>query len=94
MLVSMLVMVAATLRLCPLARAQPLCRNHIVRTGKVFPMRQQMQGDHERLSSMTTRLIRHPCQENIALYLGELKKVLWAKTCPQSPVFDKCVSNG
>nr|KAF6400572.1 cation channel sperm associated auxiliary subunit delta [Rousettus aegyptiacus] len=70
MLVSMLVMVAATLRLCPLARAQPLCRNHIVRTGKVFPMRQQMQGDHERLSSMTTRLIRHPCQENIALYLG------------------------
>lgn len=26
MLVSMLVMVAATLRLCPLARAQPLCR--------------------------------------------------------------------
>ncbi|XP_023394365.1 cation channel sperm-associated protein subunit delta [Pteropus vampyrus] len=70
MLVLMLVVAAATLRLCPLARAQPLCRTHTVRTGKVFPVEQQIRGDLLHFSSMTTRLIKHPCQKNIALYLG------------------------
>uniref|UniRef100_A0A9L0KID3 Cation channel sperm-associated auxiliary subunit delta n=1 Tax=Equus asinus TaxID=9793 RepID=A0A9L0KID3_EQUAS len=61
---------AATLRLCPLARAQPLCRTHTVRTGKVFHTRQRIQGDRLYFSSMTTRLIKHPCKKNVALYLG------------------------
>ncbi|XP_047700357.1 cation channel sperm-associated auxiliary subunit delta isoform X2 [Prionailurus viverrinus] len=62
MLVLMLV-AAATLRLCLVAGARQLCRIHTVRTGKVF---------HDRLyfSSGTPRLIKHPCKKNIALYLG------------------------
>ncbi|KAK1342846.1 hypothetical protein QTO34_015613 [Cnephaeus nilssonii] len=59
MLVLMLVAIAS-LRLCSLARAQPLCRVQTVRTGK----------DVLYSSSMTTRLIKHPCNKNIALYLG------------------------
>ncbi|XP_057396453.1 cation channel sperm-associated auxiliary subunit delta [Balaenoptera acutorostrata] len=69
MLLLMLV-AATTLRLCPLARAQPLCRIHTVRTGKVFHIREQVQGDHLYFSSGTTRLMKHPCKKNIALYLG------------------------
>ncbi|XP_044110394.1 cation channel sperm-associated protein subunit delta [Neovison vison] len=69
MLVLMLV-AAATLRLCLLARAQPLCRNHMVRTGKVFHIRQQIQGDQLYFSSPRAQLIKHPCKKNVALYLG------------------------
>ncbi|XP_030148903.1 cation channel sperm-associated protein subunit delta [Lynx canadensis] len=69
MLVLMLV-AAATLRLCLVAGAQQLCRIHTVRTGKVFHVSQQSQGDHLYFSSGTPRLIKHPCKKNIALYLG------------------------
>ncbi|XP_045347629.1 cation channel sperm-associated protein subunit delta isoform X2 [Leopardus geoffroyi] len=69
MLVLMLV-AAATLRLCLVAGAQQLCRIHTVRTGKVFRVSQQIQGDHLYFSSGTPRLIKHPCKKNIALYLG------------------------
>ncbi|XP_006177658.1 cation channel sperm-associated protein subunit delta isoform X1 [Camelus ferus] len=62
--------VATTLRLCPLARAQPLCRMQTVRTGKIFHDGQKIQGDLLYFSSATTRLIKHPCKKNIALYLG------------------------
>ncbi|XP_019286328.2 cation channel sperm-associated auxiliary subunit delta isoform X1 [Panthera pardus] len=70
MLVLMLVVAAATLRLCLVAGAQQLCRIHTVRTGKVFHVSQQIQGDHLYFSSRTPRLIKHPCKKNIALYLG------------------------
>ncbi|XP_070480832.1 cation channel sperm-associated auxiliary subunit delta isoform X1 [Equus przewalskii] len=70
LLLLMVAAAAATLRLCPLARAQPLCRTHTVRTGKVFHTRQRIQGDRLYFSSMTTRLIKHPCKKNVALYLG------------------------
>ncbi|XP_076977150.1 cation channel sperm-associated auxiliary subunit delta isoform X2 [Tamandua tetradactyla] len=72
MLVLMLVaaVAAATGRLCPLARAQPLCGNRIVRTGKVFKAQRTVQGDRLYFPSMTTRLIKHPCKKNLALYLG------------------------
>uniref|UniRef100_A0A667H861 Cation channel sperm-associated auxiliary subunit delta n=1 Tax=Lynx canadensis TaxID=61383 RepID=A0A667H861_LYNCA len=43
---------------------------HTVRTGKVFHVSQQSQGDHLYFSSGTPRLIKHPCKKNIALYLG------------------------
>ncbi|XP_019566308.2 cation channel sperm-associated auxiliary subunit delta [Rhinolophus sinicus] len=66
-----LLLAAATLRLCPLARAQPLCRSHTVRTGKMFHDGQQNQGGHLYFSSATARLIKHPCKKNIALYLGK-----------------------
>ncbi|XP_027441098.1 cation channel sperm-associated protein subunit delta isoform X3 [Zalophus californianus] len=69
MLVSVL-LAAATLRLCLLARVQPLCRNHTVRTGKVFHISQQIQGDQLYFSSTRAHLIKHPCKKNIALYLG------------------------
>uniref|UniRef100_A0A8C0L2S3 Cation channel sperm-associated auxiliary subunit delta n=1 Tax=Canis lupus dingo TaxID=286419 RepID=A0A8C0L2S3_CANLU len=42
----------------------------MVRTGKVFHVRQQIQGDQLYFSSMTSHLIKHPCKKNIALYLG------------------------
>ncbi|XP_039103410.1 cation channel sperm-associated protein subunit delta isoform X2 [Hyaena hyaena] len=69
MLVLMLV-AAATLRLCLLAGAQQLCRVHTVRTGKVFHVSPQIQGDHLYFASSSARLIKHPCKKNIALYLG------------------------
>ncbi|XP_044900334.1 cation channel sperm-associated protein subunit delta isoform X2 [Felis catus] len=69
MLVLMLV-AAATLRLCLVAGARQLCRIHTVRTGKVFHVSQQIQGDHLYFSSGTPRLIKHPCKKNTALYLG------------------------
>ncbi|XP_005661361.1 cation channel sperm-associated protein subunit delta [Sus scrofa] len=69
MLVLMLVTVTI-LRLCLLSRAQPLCRSRMVRTGKVFHDGQKIQGDQLYFSFGTTRLIKHPCKKNIALYLG------------------------
>uniref|UniRef100_A0A673T742 Cation channel sperm-associated auxiliary subunit delta n=1 Tax=Suricata suricatta TaxID=37032 RepID=A0A673T742_SURSU len=69
MLVLVLV-VAATLRLRLLAGAQPLCRVHTVRTGKVFHVSQQIQGDRLYFAYRTSRLIKHPCKNNIVLYLG------------------------
>uniref|UniRef100_A0A2K5YEH5 Cation channel sperm-associated auxiliary subunit delta n=1 Tax=Mandrillus leucophaeus TaxID=9568 RepID=A0A2K5YEH5_MANLE len=42
-----------------------------VRTGKVFNVIQDVQGDHLYFRSTTTRLIKHPCKKNIALYLGK-----------------------
>uniref|UniRef100_A0A2K5EB21 Cation channel sperm-associated auxiliary subunit delta n=1 Tax=Aotus nancymaae TaxID=37293 RepID=A0A2K5EB21_AOTNA len=68
----MLMLVAAvTLWLCPLVTAQPLCRARRVRTGKVFNVMQDVQGDRLSFSSTTPRLITHPCKKNIALYLGK-----------------------
>ncbi|XP_078216386.1 cation channel sperm-associated auxiliary subunit delta isoform X1 [Callithrix jacchus] len=68
----MLLLVAAvTLWLCPLVTAQPLCRARRVRTGKVFHVMQDVQGDRLSFSSTTPRLITHPCEKNIALYLGK-----------------------
>uniref|UniRef100_H0X3W3 Cation channel sperm-associated auxiliary subunit delta n=1 Tax=Otolemur garnettii TaxID=30611 RepID=H0X3W3_OTOGA len=61
----------ATMRLCPLVRAQPLCRTRTVRTGKVFNVIQKVDGDILRSSSTRIYLIKHPCKENIALYLGK-----------------------
>ncbi|XP_048196587.1 cation channel sperm-associated auxiliary subunit delta [Perognathus longimembris pacificus] len=61
---------AAVLRLWPLARAQALCRVRTVRTGKVFNVIQQVEGEVLQFSS-TTVLIRHPCEKNIAVYLGK-----------------------
>uniref|UniRef100_A0A8C0PGW0 Cation channel sperm-associated auxiliary subunit delta n=1 Tax=Canis lupus familiaris TaxID=9615 RepID=A0A8C0PGW0_CANLF len=69
MLVLMLV-AATTLQPCLFASARQLCRTHMVRTGKVFHVRQQIQGDQLYFSSMTSHLIKHPCKKNIALYLG------------------------
>ncbi|XP_004688925.1 PREDICTED: cation channel sperm-associated protein subunit delta [Condylura cristata] len=66
-----LLLAAATLRLCPLARSQSLCRVHTVRTGKVFHHVQQIEGDQLYYSSTTPRLIKHPCQKSVALYLGK-----------------------
>nr|KAF6479322.1 cation channel sperm associated auxiliary subunit delta [Molossus molossus] len=66
----LVLMLVATLQLCSMARAQPLCRIHTVRTGKTFGVGQQAQGDLLYFSFMTTRLIKHPCKKNIALYLG------------------------
>ncbi|XP_077716460.1 cation channel sperm-associated auxiliary subunit delta isoform X10 [Canis aureus] len=48
----------------------PARPTHMVRTGKVFHVRQQIQGDQLYFSSMTSHLIKHPCKKNIALYLG------------------------
>ncbi|KAI5223599.1 Cation Channel Sperm-Associated Protein Subunit Delta [Manis pentadactyla] len=70
MLVLML-MAAGTLRFCAVTRAQELCRTRMVRTGKVFHTGHQIQGDRLYFSSMTARLIRHPCKKNLALYLGQ-----------------------
>ncbi|XP_023620414.1 cation channel sperm-associated protein subunit delta [Myotis lucifugus] len=76
MLVLMLVAVAS-LRLCSLARAQPLCRVHTVRTGKITqdvhetPGILQPSAQDVLYFSSTTRLIRHPCKKNTALYLGQ-----------------------
>ncbi|XP_050626136.1 cation channel sperm-associated auxiliary subunit delta isoform X2 [Macaca thibetana thibetana] len=68
----MLMLVAAvTMWLRPLVTAQPLCRARTVRTGKVFNVIQDVQGDHLYFRSTTTRLIKHPCKNNIALYLGK-----------------------
>ncbi|XP_070942843.1 cation channel sperm-associated auxiliary subunit delta isoform X3 [Macaca nemestrina] len=68
----MLMLVAAvTMWLRPLVTAQPLCRARTVRTGKVFNVIQDVQGDRLYFRSTTTRLIKHPCKKNIALYLGK-----------------------
>ncbi|KAL4828355.1 hypothetical protein H8958_011501 [Nasalis larvatus] len=68
----MLMLVAAvTMWLRPLVTAQPLCRARTVRTGKVFNVIQDVQGDRLYFRSTTTRLIKHPCNKNIALYLGK-----------------------
>ncbi|XP_012501580.1 PREDICTED: cation channel sperm-associated protein subunit delta [Propithecus coquereli] len=69
MLVLVLV-AAATMRLCPLVRAQPLCRARTVRTGKVLNTVQKVDGDVLYFPSTTTRVIKHPCQKNVAVYLG------------------------
>ncbi|XP_058284109.1 cation channel sperm-associated auxiliary subunit delta [Hylobates moloch] len=67
----MLMLVAAvTMWLRPLVTAQ-LCRARTVRTGKVFNVIQDVQGDRLYFQSTTTRLIKHPCEKNIALYLGK-----------------------
>ncbi|XP_055105972.2 cation channel sperm-associated auxiliary subunit delta isoform X3 [Symphalangus syndactylus] len=67
----MLMLVAAvTMWLRPLVTAQ-LCRARTVRTGKVFNVIQDIQGDRLYFQSTTTRLIKHPCEKNIALYLGK-----------------------
>nr|XP_054395400.1 cation channel sperm-associated auxiliary subunit delta isoform X6 [Pongo abelii] len=67
----MLMLVAAvTMWLRPLVTAQ-LCRARTVRTGKVFNVTQDVQGDRLYFQSTTTRLIKHPCEKNIALYLGK-----------------------
>ncbi|KAL4663607.1 hypothetical protein H8957_013675 [Semnopithecus entellus] len=68
----MLMLVAAvTMWLRPLVTAQPLCRARTVRTGKVFNVIQDVRGDRLYFPSTTTRLIKHPCKKNIALYLGK-----------------------
>ncbi|XP_012878114.1 PREDICTED: cation channel sperm-associated protein subunit delta [Dipodomys ordii] len=69
---SLMVMVAAAamMRPWPLARAQTLCRTRTVRTGKVFNVSKQAQREFLRFSS-TTVLLRHPCERNIAVYLGQ-----------------------
>ncbi|KAM4889344.1 cation channel sperm-associated auxiliary subunit delta [Thomomys bottae] len=41
-----------------------------VRTGKVFTVNQQVQGKALHFSS-TSAMIRHPCEKNIAVYLGK-----------------------
>ncbi|XP_026260039.2 cation channel sperm-associated auxiliary subunit delta [Urocitellus parryii] len=69
MLVLMLV-VAATARLWAPVGASQLCRIRTVRTGKVFNVIQQVQGDVLYFQS-GTRLIKHACDKNIALYLGK-----------------------
>ncbi|XP_045407516.1 cation channel sperm-associated protein subunit delta [Lemur catta] len=66
----MLVLVAATMGLCPLVRAQPLCRARTVKTGKVFNVVQEVDGDVLYFPSMTPRVIKHPCRKNVAVYLG------------------------
>ncbi|XP_054959736.1 cation channel sperm-associated auxiliary subunit delta isoform X5 [Pan paniscus] len=67
----MLMLVAAvTMWLRPLVTAQ-LCRSRTVRTGKVFNVIQDVQGDRLYFQPTTTRLIKHPCEKNIALYLGK-----------------------
>uniref|UniRef100_A0A8C7ES17 Cation channel sperm-associated auxiliary subunit delta n=1 Tax=Neovison vison TaxID=452646 RepID=A0A8C7ES17_NEOVI len=67
MLVLMLV-AAATLRLCLLARAQPLCRWGCPPRGGVLPG--VAEGDQLYFSSPRAQLIKHPCKKNVALYLG------------------------
>ncbi|KAM5187462.1 cation channel sperm-associated auxiliary subunit delta [Callospermophilus lateralis] len=69
MLVLMLV-VAATARLWAPVGASQLCRIRTVRTGKVFNVIQQVQGDVLYFQS-GTRLIKHACDKHIALYLGK-----------------------
>ncbi|XP_005406203.2 PREDICTED: cation channel sperm-associated protein subunit delta [Chinchilla lanigera] len=70
MLMFILIAVAAIVRLWPLVGAQPLCRVHKVRTGKVFNGGQQVPGDALYFPSTTTSLIKHPCKKTTALYLG------------------------
>ncbi|XP_010826496.1 PREDICTED: cation channel sperm-associated protein subunit delta isoform X2 [Bison bison bison] len=41
-----------------------------LRTGKVFPVEEKIQGDRLYFSSGKTHLIKHPCKKNLALYLG------------------------
>ncbi|XP_042552961.1 cation channel sperm-associated protein subunit delta [Dipodomys spectabilis] len=65
-----MVAAAAVMRPWPLARAQTLCRTRTVRTGKVFNVSKQAQRESLRFSS-TTVLLRHPCERNIAVYLGQ-----------------------
>ncbi|XP_019064682.1 cation channel sperm-associated protein subunit delta isoform X6 [Fukomys damarensis] len=70
MLMSILMVVAATMRLWSLVGAQPLCRARKVRTGKVFNGGHQVQGDVLYFPSTMTCLIKHPCEKTTALYLG------------------------
>ncbi|XP_016053380.1 PREDICTED: cation channel sperm-associated protein subunit delta [Miniopterus natalensis] len=46
-------------------------RVHTVRTGKMFSIAQKTQWETLYFSSVPARLIKHPCKENIALYLGQ-----------------------
>ncbi|XP_040146562.2 cation channel sperm-associated auxiliary subunit delta isoform X3 [Ictidomys tridecemlineatus] len=62
--------VAAAARLWAPVGASQLCRIRTVRTGKVFNVIQQVQGDVLYFQS-GTRLIKHACDKNIALYLGK-----------------------
>ncbi|XP_054418101.1 cation channel sperm-associated auxiliary subunit delta [Pteronotus mesoamericanus] len=57
----LILVTAGTLQLFPLARAQPLCR-----WGRPPGL-----GDLLYFSSMKPQLIKHPCNKNIALYLGQ-----------------------
>ncbi|XP_037361061.1 cation channel sperm-associated auxiliary subunit delta isoform X2 [Talpa occidentalis] len=43
---------------------------HTVRTGKVFHNTEQVEGDQLYFPSTTPRLFLHPCEKDIALYLG------------------------
>ncbi|XP_006896494.1 PREDICTED: cation channel sperm-associated protein subunit delta [Elephantulus edwardii] len=65
-----LMLVAMTLQLWPLGRAFNLCSSHTVRTGKVFAMDKKIPGKVLYFDSKTTSLIKHPCKENLAVYLG------------------------
>nr|XP_044990662.1 cation channel sperm-associated protein subunit delta [Jaculus jaculus] len=60
-----------TLQLWSLMGAQPACRSHTVRTGKVFNVVQTVTGDVLRFAFPFTMLIRHPCDKKLALYLGK-----------------------
>ncbi|KAM6168058.1 cation channel sperm-associated auxiliary subunit delta [Erethizon dorsatum] len=81
MLISILIAVAATMRLWPLVGAQPLCRwgcPPCMRGGwltlelKPLRLRFTLRGHRDALyfPSMTTYLIQHPCKKTTALYLG------------------------
>ncbi|XP_049644263.1 cation channel sperm-associated auxiliary subunit delta [Suncus etruscus] len=65
-----LTLLVAALWLCPGARASSLCRYYTVRTGTIFDSSNQIYGDLLYYASSTPRLIRHPCDNNIAVYLG------------------------
>ncbi|XP_069914800.1 cation channel sperm-associated auxiliary subunit delta isoform X3 [Oryctolagus cuniculus] len=67
----LLVAAAAALRLRPVMGAEPLCRVHVVRTGKVFNVVQPVDGDRLYFSSSAPRLVKHPCHKNLGLYLGK-----------------------
>ncbi|XP_036315418.1 cation channel sperm-associated protein subunit delta [Pipistrellus kuhlii] len=69
MLLLMLVAIAS-LGLCSRAGAQPLCRVRTVRTGKALKDGHQTPRNVLYSSSVTTRLIKHPCKKNLALFLG------------------------
>nr|XP_020739375.1 cation channel sperm-associated protein subunit delta isoform X6 [Odocoileus virginianus texanus] len=69
-MLALMLVAATTSWLCPLVTAQPLCRTRTLRTGKVFPVKEKIQGDRLYFSSGKTHLIKHPCNKNLALYLG------------------------
>ncbi|XP_040593635.1 cation channel sperm-associated protein subunit delta isoform X2 [Mesocricetus auratus] len=71
MLLLMLAAVAAV------GRAQPVCSQRKVRTGKVFTSEPLARGDQLFHASTTTYVIRNFCKSNVVLYLG--KKVFLSK---------------